>query len=116
MKICRLETSQSSLADMPGAEKVYKQIPISKADGSPNFSFRVFTIEPDGHTPFHEHAFEHINYVIEGSGVIKAQDGKEFEVKKGNFALVLPGEKHQYRNTSKSEPLVIICAVPKEYE
>ncbi len=116
MKICRLETSKNSVVDMEGAEKVYKQVPVSKDDGSPNFSFRVFTIEPDGHTPFHEHAFEHVNYVIEGSGVIKAQNGEEFEFKKGDFALVLPGEKHQYRNTSKSEPLVMICAVPKEYE
>ena len=116
MKICRLEKSKNLLADMPDAEKVYKQVPISKADGSPNFSFRVFTIEPNGHTPFHEHAFEHANYVIEGSGAIKVENGEELEFKKGDFALVLPGEKHQYKNTSKSEPLVMICAVPKEYE
>ena len=29
---------------------------------------------------------------------------------------VSPGEKHQYRNTSDTEDLVFICAVPKEYE
>ena len=116
MKICRLETSKNSLVDMVGAEKVYKQVPVSKHDGSPIFSFRVLTIEPDGHTPFHEHASEHANYVIEGSGAIRDQNGEEFEFKKGDFALVLPGEKHQYVNKSKSEPLVMICAVPKEYE
>ena len=116
MKICSLETIKKSLMDMDGAEKVYKQVPISKDDGSPTFSFRVFTIEPDGHTPFHEHASEHVNYVIEGNGVIVAKNGEESEFKKGDFALILPGEKHQYRNKSKSEPLVMICAVPKEYE
>jgi quercetin dioxygenase-like cupin family protein len=30
--------------------------------------------------------------------------------------MVLPDEKHQYRNKSESKPLIFICAVPKEYE
>ena len=96
MKICSLETIKELPVTMEGAEKVYKQIPISKVDGSPTFSVRVFTIEPDGHTPFHEHASEHINYAIEGNGVIVNQNGEESEFKKGDFALILPGEKHQY--------------------
>jgi quercetin dioxygenase-like cupin family protein len=101
---------------MEGADKVYKQVPISKDDGSPVFSFRVFTIEPGGHTPFHRHPFEHLNYIIEGSGVVVNESGQEREVKKGDFALVLPDEKHQYKNKSISEPMIMICAVPKEYE
>jgi hypothetical protein len=28
----------------------------------------------------------------------------------------LPDEKHQIKNTSKTHNLLIICAVPKEYE
>ena len=116
MKTCSLETIKRSPVDMAGAEKVSKQIPISKADGAPTFSFRVFTIEPGGHTPFHEHNSEHENYIIEGNGVIAARNGEEYEVKKGDFALILPGEKHQYKNKSQSKSLVMICAVPKEYE
>jgi quercetin dioxygenase-like cupin family protein len=34
----------------------------------------------------------------------------------GDFVLVLPHERHQYRNTSPGSPLVMLCAVPKEYE
>ncbi len=116
MKIYSLEKMEKTTVTMEGAEKVYKQTPISKADGSPNFSFRVFSIEPNGHTPFHEHVFEHVNYVIEGNGVIVNQHGEEAEFKKGDFALILPGEKHQYKNKSKSLLFVMICAVPKEYE
>jgi quercetin dioxygenase-like cupin family protein len=101
---------------MEGAESVYKQVPISQDDGSPVFCFRVFTIEPGGHTPFHRHSFEHLNYIIEGSGVIVSESGQEREVKRGDFVLVLPDEKHQYKNKSTSEALVMICAVPKEYE
>jgi len=37
-------------------------------------------------------------------------------VKKGDFVLVLPDEKHQYQNRSPKSPFMMICAVPKEYE
>jgi quercetin dioxygenase-like cupin family protein len=114
MRITSLDKTPKNVPVMEGAKGVQKQIPISKADGTPNFSFRVFTIEPGGHTPLHTHLFEHLNYVIEGNGAVMAQNGLQ-DIKKGDFVLVQPGELHQYRNTS-NEPLVIICAVPKEYE
>ena len=115
MHLSSLGKAEKKKLEMEGAEKVFKQIPISRADGTPAFSFRVFTIEPGGHTPHHAHPFEHLNYIIEGHGTILVQDG-EHRIGKGDFALVNPGEKHQYRNTSATESLVMICAVPKEYE
>ena len=115
MHLSSLKKARKFKPDMPGAEGVSKQIPISREDGAPSFSFRVFTIEPGGHTPLHQHPFEHENYVIEGSGTVFV-DNQERPVEKGDFVLVLPGETHQYRNASKTKPLVIICAVPKEYE
>ena len=116
MKISRLDKMEKKRVNMEGAKDVYKQVPISKDDGSPSFCFRVFTIEPGGHTPFHKHPFEHLNYIIEGHGAMVGGNGEEHEVKKGDFALILPDEKHQYKNKSTSEPMVFICAVPKEYE
>jgi len=115
MHISSLEKAKKIKSDMKGAKGVYKQVPISREDGAPTFSFRVFTIEPGGHTPLHKHPFEHLNYIIEGHGAVFAEDG-ERELKKGDFAMVLPGERHQYRNTSTSELMIMICAVPKEYE
>lgn len=115
MYISRLENVKKIKPNMEGAEGVYKQVPISRNNGTPNFSFRVFTIEPGGHTPLHNHPFEHVNYVIEGKGVVVSGD-KELELKKGDFVLVQPGETHQYRNTSKNQLMLLICAVPKEYE
>ena len=116
MKVVSLDQVSRVEVDMEGAEKVCKQVPVGQSDGSPTFSVRVFTIRPDGHTPFHSHASEHLNYVIEGRGVLVDEGGEEQEIRKGQFALVLPGEKHQYRNTSQKEDMVMICAVPKEYE
>lgn len=116
MKTITLNELDKIKVTMAGAKEVWKQVPISKNDGSPAFSFRVFTIESSGHTPYHTHPFEHLNYVISGRGVLVNEQGQEQEIKRGDFALVLPDEKHQYRNKSGSEPLVIICAVPKDYE
>ena len=116
MKITALEKLEKAQVTLEGAKAVWKQVPISKDDGSPLFSFRVFTIEPNGHTPYHTHPFEHLNFIIEGNGVMVNEKMEEKEIRPGDFALVLPNEKHQYRNTSESEPLVMICAVPKDYE
>lgn len=116
MKTISLQDTQKLAVTMAGAVGVYKQLPLAAADGSPAFSFRVFTIEPGGHTPFHAHPFEHLNYVIDGSGELVQENGQQLALKKSDFALVLPHEKHQYRNSSQSEPFIMICAVPKEYE
>lgn len=116
MFITNLERVERSIPSMPGTKGVTKQVPISAGDGAPNFCFRVFTIEPGGNTPFHSHSFEHLNYVISGKGLL-AGENSEHAVQKGDFSLVLPGEKHQYRNPQdNSEALVIICAVPNDYE
>jgi len=116
MKISNLEKIEKIKVNMEGAKEVYKQVPISKRDGSPRFSFRVFTIEPEGNTPFHRHPFEHLNYVIEGHGCLVEETEGNMKVKKGDFVLVLPDEKHQYKNRSLKAPFIMICAVPKEYE
>ena len=116
MKITNLTKVQKTRMEMEGAKNTWKQVPLSRNEGSPNFSFRVFTIEPDGHTPYHSHPFEHLNYVIEGRGALVMEAGETRPVVKGDFVLVLPEEKHQYRNADSSKPLVIICAVPKDYE
>ncbi len=116
MKITNLDKVAKVKMTMEGAKDTYKQIPIAMADGTPAFSFRVFTIEPGGHTPYHAHPFEHLNYVIEGTGALVTEGGKEQPARQGDFVLVLPNEIHQYRNKSADRPFVIICAVPKEYE
>ncbi len=116
MKVISLNDAPKAPVTMEGATGVCKQIPLSAADGSPVFSFRVFTIEPGGHTPYHAHSFEHLNYVIEGSGALVQENDQELALHTGDFALVLPHEKHQYRNSSGADPFIMICAVPKHYE
>jgi quercetin dioxygenase-like cupin family protein len=116
MKTIRLQDIKKEKMTMEGAEKVFKQVTISKNDGTPSFCFRVFTIEPSGHTPYHTHDFEHLNYVINGQGVLVDDRGEKHQLKAGEFALILPNEKHQFRNSSDTDSFVVICAVPNEYE
>jgi len=116
MKINKLTDIKKSKVVMEGAVNAFKQIPISSSDGSPAYSFRVFTVEPGGHTPFHNHNYEHLNYIIEGEGLLKNEHGEEHNLEQGDFAIVEPNEKHQYMNKSKDKDFVMICAVPKEFE
>jgi quercetin dioxygenase-like cupin family protein len=116
VKITSLDKVEKAKMKMEGAKDVWKQMPICKADGTPSFSVRAFTIMPGGHTPYHTHPFEHLNFIIEGEGAVVLESGEERPVKKGDFALVLPGEKHQYKNKSPENPMVMICAVPSDYE
>jgi len=114
MKITSLQQCESGIVNMEGAAGASRQVPIGKADGAPNFSIRVFTLELGGHTPHHQHQSEHLNYILEGSGVAMEGDTPR-PIQAGDFVLVKPHEKHQYRNTGDS-PLVFMCMVPSQYE
>ena len=57
----------------------------------------------------------YMNYVIEGIGALVNEKGEETPIKAGDFALVMPDEKHQYRNKG-DKPLMLNCRVPKEFE
>lgn len=114
MKITRLGDCEKSPVLIDGALDAFRQVPIGRADGSMNISFRVFTVEPGGHTPLHTHVSEHLNYIISGAGEVM-QGKTAREVRQGDFVFVEPDELHQYRNTGE-QPLVFICAVMGQYE
>ena len=56
-----------------------------------------------------------MTYNIEGLGALANENGEETPLKTGDFALVNPDEKHQYRNKGE-QPFKMICGVPKEFE
>jgi quercetin dioxygenase-like cupin family protein len=115
MKIIPLNKVEKKEVRLEGALKAWKQMPLSSADGVPVYSYRVFTVEPGGYTPYHQHPYEHMNYIIEGIGALVNEKGEEQPIKAGDFALVMPDEKHQYRNKG-DQPLIMICGVSKEFE
>lgn len=115
MIIRKLDDVAKTGVDMDGVQGVAKQLVLGSADGAPNFSFRVFTLAPGGHTPCHDHDLEHLNYVLSGEGCLVDGEGTERPLTQGDFAMVVPGETHQFRNTGAA-PFVFLCAVPKAYE
>ena len=83
---------------------------ISKKDGAENFAMRLFEIKPDGHTPLHQHDWEHEIFVLEGSGVAKSKT-KEDPFKQGDLFFVPSMEWHQFVNNS-NKMLKILCLIP----
>ena len=116
MIIRKLDDVEKTGVDLAGVKGITKQLVLGSSDGVPNFSIRVFTLEPGGHSPHHTHEVEHLNVILSGQGALMDEEGKANTLVQGDFAFVAPHEVHQFRNTSETEDFVFICAVPKEYE
>ncbi len=93
-----------------GASGVTVRWVISKQDGAPTFSMRVFEVEPGGYTPHHNHPWEHEIFILEGEGAL-VQGEKQTPFSKGDVIYMPPDEQHQIRNTS-AENLEFICLIP----
>lgn len=95
-----------------GAEKAYIRWMIGERENPPNFYLRLVEIEPGGHSPYHQHNYEHEVYVVEGEGVVVDERNKEYPISKGLAVYIPPSVKHQFRNTGKGV-LSFICVIPK---
>jgi len=93
-----------------GAENVTVRWVIDEKIGAPTFSMRVFEIQPGGHTPLHEHDWEHEVFILRGRG--KVQGGmQQAEFGPGDVIFIPPGERHQFVNDGE-EVVRLICCVP----
>jgi len=97
--------------DVPApAEGVKIRWLVNADSGAPNFAMRHFEIAPGGHTPFHQHEWEHEVFGLTGKGVLTTDDGEQ-PFGAGDFVLVPPNAMHNFRNTG-NESLTMICMVP----
>jgi quercetin dioxygenase-like cupin family protein len=110
-KYADIEEVRLTLDDAVG---VTKKVAIGKKEGWADYTLRVFKIAPGGHTPKHQHDWEHINYVISGRGRLTLA-GTEHEIVKKDFAFVPPNTLHQFRNPYDQD-LEFICIVPNRGE
>jgi len=85
---------------------------ISQKDNAPNFALRMFEVEKEGHTPFHQHEWEHEVYVLEGEGLFVTEWG-ERPFQAGDFIFVDPQEKHQFKNAGDGI-MRFLCIVPHD--
>lgn len=85
---------------------------VGEHEGWDSHVFRVVEVKANGYTPKHQHAWPHINYVLEGQGIIMI-DGIETLVKPGHYAFIPGNTIHQFKNNS-DQVFKFICIVPKE--
>ena len=110
MKINHSEMIEEKPVDMEGAADVTIRWLVSSADGAPNFAMRQFEVAPGGHTPYHSHPFEHIVYVVSGTGAVMEGD-QEHPLVAGDVIFVQPDEEHQFL-TRGPDPMRFLCLVP----
>lgn len=111
MKINNYFEMEEKEVVMDGARDVTIRILIGLPEESNNIIMRLFKILPGGHTPKHTHNYEHVVKVVSGCGAVEDENGKIYEIKKGNAVFVKPNELHQFSNNS-SEPFEFICVIP----
>jgi len=75
MLIRRADRVEGTPVTMDGAHAVTMRMMVGRADGAPTFAMRHFTVEPDGHTPRHQHNYEHEVVIVEGQGRVEC-DGE----------------------------------------
>ena len=83
---------------------------ISKKDGAENFAMRLFEIQSNGFTPYHQHDWEHEVFILEGKCNIRTADGIK-SIDPGQAVFIQPMEWHQFKNTG-NETLKFLCLIP----
>jgi quercetin dioxygenase-like cupin family protein len=96
----------------PLVHEASMKVLVSENEGWNGYVMRVVELKKDGFSPKHQHPWPHINYFLEGEGVLEI-DGEVTPVTVGSYAFVPENTLHQFRNTS-DQTFKFICIVPKE--
>ncbi|MDZ7330785.1 MAG: cupin domain-containing protein [candidate division KSB1 bacterium] len=110
MKIIYSTDLEATPIKDPNVSGVSRRVLISAEDQAPNFTMRLFHVEPGGYTYHHSHDFEHEIYILEGEGEAIGSGGTVL-FKAGAAIFVEPNEIHQLRNTGKGT-MSFLCLVP----
>lgn len=92
---------------LPG---VIKREVVNAADGAPNFTMRVFELQPGSKTPSHFHNWEHEIYILAGKGVAVSPYG-ETAISRDSVVYIPPNEHHSLINQGKTV-MRLICVIP----
>ncbi len=112
LKMMKALDVEEQKVEMDDAKSVTIRWLISKKDGAPNFAMRLFDLGPGGHSPLHEHNWEHEVYILEGEGRL-VYEGKERPFSAGDFIFVPPGKEHSFKNTGDAS-VKFLCLVPND--
>ena len=110
MKIKPIQDHPQAPVQMDGAKDAKIRMLIGPDDKAPTFHMRHFEVAPGGHTPYHEHPYEHEILILKGTGTAKTQEGDR-PFKAGDVIFVPPSVMHGFINTSTA-PVEFICLIP----
>ena len=111
MPVVKYDKMTMDPVSMDGVKGASRAVVIGPPEGWSDHVMRVFRLEPGGHTPKHQHDWEHINHVLSGRGKLLIGDTLS-ELSEKDFALVPSNIEHQFTNPY-DEPFEFICIVPK---
>lgn len=97
--------------DNPATKGASMKALISPKEGWEGYVMRVLELTEGGYSPKHNHPWAHINYMLEGEGILFI-DGEETEVKKGSYAYIPENTDHQFKNAGE-DVFKFICIVPE---
>jgi quercetin dioxygenase-like cupin family protein len=112
MKIKTINKEAQEPVGLEGASRVRMRMLIGPSEQAGNFHMRHFEVEPGGHTPHHQHPYEHEILVLAGKGVARGEDG-DVEIGAGQVIWVPADEPHQFRNAG-DDPFELICLIPAQ--
>jgi quercetin dioxygenase-like cupin family protein len=92
-----------------GLRSVQKQILVGPRDGFPGF-LREFSLAPGGQTPYHQHDWHHVVYILEGEGALRTEDGEQ-PLRAGSVVYAPPGGLHGFASASGMR---FLCLVPEK--
>ncbi len=112
MVIRNIDEVERTPVAMDGVKDVTMALMVGREHGAPHFSLRQFMVQPGGHTPRHQHDYEHEVFVVSGAGTVLL-GGSERAIKGGDVIYVPADHEHQFKATG-SAPLRFLCLVPVE--
>ncbi|MDC0935242.1 cupin domain-containing protein [Pirellulales bacterium] len=96
--------------EMEGSQGCRVRWLLGENVGAANFAMREFEVAPGGHTPRHQHPYEHEVYVLQGHGEVI--DGEEPRaLAPGDVIYVAEDDVHQFKNTG-DETMKFLCLIP----
>lgn len=111
MKVCNFKDVELREVTDEGARGVSIRWVISKDDDAKNFYMRVFDVQPGGHTPYHQHDWEHEVFILDGEAEVVTEEGPR-KAPAGTVVFAKPKEMHQFRNAGNGL-MRFICLIPR---
>jgi len=114
MKLTSMTAVPLEKVEMPGAAGCACRVALSRRDGPLSMAMRFFEIATGGHTPLHQHPYEHEICIMAGNGTVW-RDGAEVPVQAGDVLFIPADEKHQFKNTGQ-DTFQFMCLVPAQFQ